>query len=518
MIDIQLFRADKGGNPELIRESQRRRYADPAVVDLVIAKDNAWRRQRQIVDDYNKFVNAVSKVIGIKSRNKEASGAEEEAPQEIVDLFAPAQFEQQNADPKKQLEEASTKLTINQLKSLSKKISEFRVESEKKEQILIKERDEILKEVGNIVHDTVVVSDNEDNNGIERIVEYSPAVVEHQQKFMASGKKFLNHVDIMTAMGAMHIAEGTLTAGSRGYYLSGPLVLLNLAVIQYAIEFMHKKTYTPIYPPFFMRRPMMGKVAQLAEFDETLYKIPGDNSTSEEDEPKIDDPELADAKATDANDKDMYLIATSEQPICAFQYKKRFQDSQLPIRYVGYSSCFRKEAGSHGRDTLGIFRVHQFEKIEQFCITNPEDSWKMMDEMIHNSEEFYQSLGFKYRVVNIVSGKLNNAAAKKWDLEAYFPASQTYRELVSCSNCTDYQSRRLDVRYEGSKKAGGLEKPYVHMLNSTLSATSRTMCCICENYQVEDGVVIPEVLRKYMCGMEKIPFMTDPHAPQKKKK
>eukprot|EP00494_Astrolonche_serrata_P004313 UN04325 len=151
---------------------------------------------------------------------------------------------------------------------------------------------------------------------------------------------------------------------------------------------------------------------------------------------------------------------------------------------LGFSTCFRKEAGSHGRDTAGIFRVHQFEKIEQFCATGPNDSvsWEMHEEMIKNAEDFYQAIGLPYQLVSIVSGALNDAAAKKYDLEAWFPASKTFRELVSCSNCTDYQARRLGIGY-GQKKNDEQSKQFVHMLNSTLTATERTLCCILENYQ-----------------------------------
>lgn len=154
-------------------------------------------------------------------------------------------------------------------------------------------------------------------------------------------------------------------------------------------------------------------------------------------------------------------------------------------RYAGYSTCFRKEAGAHGKDTWGVFRVHQFEKVEQFVITEPGKSWEQFDEMVEYSEQFYQSLGLPYQIVSIVSGALNNAAAKKYDLEAWFPYQGEYKELVSCSNCTDYQSRRLEIRC-GVKKMGDREKKYVHCLNATLCATERTLCCILENYQTAE--------------------------------
>ncbi|CAG8839849.1 15844_t:CDS:2, partial [Racocetra persica] len=175
------------------------------------------------------------------------------------------------------------------------------------------------------------------------------------------------------------------------------------------------------------------------------------------------------------------------QPISAFHANEWFEKpaEQLPVKYAGYSTCFRKEAGAHGKDTWGIYRVHQFEKVEQFIIADPEKSWEQFDEMMNCSEEFYQSLNIPYQIVAIVSGALNNAAAKKYDLEAWFPFQGEYKELVSCSNCTDYQSRRLEIRC-GMKKMGDREKKYVHCLNATLCATERALCCILENYQTPE--------------------------------
>lgn len=213
-----------------------------------------------------------------------------------------------------------------------------------------------------------------------------------------------------------------------------------------------------------MRRDYMAKTAQLEQFDEELYKVTEDEKHRE---------------------SDKYLIATSEQPLSALHDGEWLQSNDLPIRYAGYSTCYRKEAGAHGKDAWGIFRVHQFEKIEQFVLTKPESSWQAFDEMIGISEEFYQSLQIPYQVVAIVSGALNNAAAKKYDLEAWFPFQSEFKELVSCSNCTDYQSRALEIRY-GAKQMTEVRKKYVHALNSTLCATERALCCILENYQTDE--------------------------------
>ncbi|KAI3887213.1 hypothetical protein MKX03_026012 [Papaver bracteatum] len=272
----------------------------------------------------------------------------------------------------------------------------------------------------------------------------------------------------------------------EGFFLKGVGVKLNQALISFGLEFLEKREYTLLQTPFFMRKDIMTKCAQLSQFDEELYKVTGEGD-------------------------DKYLIATAEEPLCAYHIDDWIQPTELPIRYAGYSTCFRKEAGSHGRDTLGIFRVHQFETVEQFCMTSPNgtDSWKMHEEMIKNSEDFYKDINLPHRVVSVVSGALNDAAAKKYNLEAHFPASNAYRELVSCSNCTDFQSRKLEIRF-GQKKIKEQGKQYCHLLNSTRTATERTICCILENYQKEDGVEIPTSLQPFMGGLTFIPFQGRP--------
>jgi len=272
---------------------------------------------------------------------------------------------------------------------------------------------------------------------------------------------------------------------------------------------LYKKGFIPLYTPFFMTKEAMQKVAQLSQFDEELYKVVGKG-------------------AGEAGYEERYLIATSEQPIAALHRDEWMSASadDLPKKYAGFSSCFRQEAGSHGRDTRGIFRVHQFEKIEQFVICSPLDdiSWQMFDEMIGNAEELNQALGIPYRIVNIVSGELNNAAAMKYDLEAWFPGSGAFRELVSCSNCTDYQARRLQVRFGQTKKMGEQTK-FVHMLNATMCAVSRTICALLENYQTEEGIALPQVLKPFMPeGMDFLKFSKSapideqPEAKKQKKK
>ncbi|GJM97661.1 hypothetical protein PR202_ga14602 [Eleusine coracana subsp. coracana] len=326
-----------------------------------------------------------------------------------------------------------------------------------------------LLTIGNMVHESVVVSNDEADNAVVRM--WGEGMLRQEESCLK------NHVDLCVMTGIVDLKKGALLAGGRGFILTGDGVFFNQALINFGMAFLRRRGFTAMQPPSSMNKETMAKCAQLSQFDEELCKIEGE---------------------------DKYLIATSEQPLAACHMGERIYPNELPIRYAGYSTCHRKEAGAHGRDTAGIFRVHESQKVEQFCITAPEDSWEMLEEMIKNAEDFYQELGLPYRVVSVISGALNFAAAKKYDLEAWFPASQTYRELVSCSNCTDYQARRLEIRY-GQKTDKGPQK-FVHMLNSTLTATERTLCCIMENYQTEDGVVVPKALRPYMDGIEFLPF------------
>lgn len=343
-----------------------------------------------------------------------------------------------------------------------------------------------VNQVGNIVHESVVVSNNEDNNELVR--EWKPDTYEKVEAVAAAtnAPATLSHHEILLRLDGYDPERGVRIVGHRGYFLRNYGVFLNQALINYGLSFLAKNGYTPLQAPVMMNKDVMAKTAQLSQFDEELYKV-------------ID------------GEDEKYLIATSEQPISAYHAGEWFESpaEQLPVRYAGYSSCFRREAGSHGKDAWGIFRVHAFEKIEQFVLTEPEKSWAEFDRMIGLSEEFYKSLGLPYRVVGIVSGELNNAAAKKYDLEAWFPFQKEYKELVSCSNCTDYQSRNLEIRC-GIKQQNQTDKKYVHCLNSTLSATQRALCCILENYQTEDGLKIPEVLRKYIPGEpEFIPYVKE---------
>uniref|UniRef100_A0A8D8TBG9 serine--tRNA ligase n=2 Tax=Cacopsylla melanoneura TaxID=428564 RepID=A0A8D8TBG9_9HEMI len=456
VLDLDLFRTEKGGDIEKVRKNQKDRFKSVELVDKVIDNDLKWRQFRHKADNFNKFKNVCSKVIGEKMKAKEPVGDSNTLPDGFAlndDLSA------DNLKP----------LTVTQIKQVRVLIDEAMVQNEKDLTATENERNSALREVGNHLHSSVPLSNDEDENKIERTF----GDIEVRKKY--------SHVDLITMIDGVDSEMGAMVAGGRGYFLKGPAVCLQLGLVQYAMSKWIEKGYTPLYTPFFMRKEVMQEVAQLAQFDEELYKVVG-KGEGEKDE--LDD---------------KYLIATSEQPICAIHRDSWLPETSLPIRYLGVSTCFRQEVGSHGRDTRGIFRVHQFEKVEQFVLTSPHDdeSWKMMDEMIANSEEFYKDLGIAYRVVNIVSGALNHAAAKKLDLEAWFPSSGAFRELVSCSNCLDYQARRLLVRYGQTKKMN--EKiEFVHMLNATACATTRVICAILETHQTETGIRVPACLDKYV--------------------
>jgi seryl-tRNA synthetase len=423
-----------------IRESQGKRAVGDEVLDEIVALDLAWRQEIFKADELRKNGKIISKKIGAEMKGKT------EGYQARVE-----ELKKVKADEAKELATVNNNVREMEAKTLVQ-----------------------INSVGNYVHETVPVGEDEEKcNRVERTWGECKAPFDGELQ---------HHHELLYMIGGYEPDRGVQVAGHRGYFLTGVGVMLNYALIQYGMLFLRNKNYKLVQPPFMMKKEIMAETAQLSDFDEALYKVTGN----------------------DGDEK--YLIATSEQPISAYHRHEWLTESDLkePNRYGGISTCFRKEAGSHGKDAWGIFRIHQFEKLEQFVVCKPEDSWEELERMIANSEEFYQTLGLPYHVIAICSGALNNAAAKKYDLEAWFPTLGVMRELVSCSNCTDYQSRAMEIRY-GAKKSR--EKRYVHMLNGTLSATERTLCCILENYQCAEGVRVPEVLQPFMGGMTMLPFV-----------
>ena len=323
------------------------------------------------------------------------------------------------------------------------------------------EREYLLK-LPNMLHDSVPVGQGENDNVQMRINGEIPT-------FNFPVK---NHIDLALNLGLIDIERAGKVAGSRFFYLKRELVLLDMALLSFAMEELLKKAYMPIEPPFLMRREAYEGVTALSDFEDVLYKV---------------------------ENEDLYLIATSEHPMAAMLQNEVLLENQLPLKLAGISPCFRKEAGAHGKDTRGIFRTHQFNKIEQFIFCTPEQSWQLHEELVCNAEELVQKIGLPYRVVNVCTGDIGTVAAKKYDIEAWMPAQNGYREIVSCSNCTDYQARRLNIRFR--EKEGAPTKGFVHTLNSTAIATGRTIVAILENFQQENGtIIIPKVLRKYLAA------------------
>jgi seryl-tRNA synthetase len=285
-----------------------------------------------------------------------------------------------------------------------------------------------------------------------------------------------NHIDLALDLDLIDMERAGKISGSRFFFLKGQLALLDMALMHFAIHELTKKGYTPILPPYLMKKEAYEGVTALGDFADVLYKVEGE---------------------------DLYLIATSEHPMAAMLMNEVLKEQDMPLKLAGMSTCFRKEAGAHGKDTRGIFRTHQFNKIEQFIFCKPEDSQKLHEELLQNAEDLLQKIGLPYRVVNVCTGDIGTVAAKKYDVEAWMPAQNGYREVVSCSNCTDYQARRLGIRYR--EKEGAPTKGVLHTLNSTAIATGRTIVAILENNQQEDGTInVPKPLQKYMADIERI--------------
>jgi seryl-tRNA synthetase len=324
---------------------------------------------------------------------------------------------------------------------------------------------QLMMVVPNILHESVPAGKDEKNNVVVR---QNGSV----KKLNFAPK---DHVDIATALDLVDIERAAKVSGTRFYFLKNELVKMNQALVNFALDFLSGHGYMPVQPPYMLRQEPMSGAVILGDFQDVIYKIEGE---------------------------DLYMIGTSEHAIASMHMDEILDGKKLPIRYAGYSPCFRKEAGAHGKDMKGIFRVHQFEKVEQFVYSRPEDSWKEHEKMLALSEEFFKKLGIPHRVILLCSGDTGKISAKTYDIEAWMAGQNAYREIVSCSNCIDYQARRLGIRFRDRTNE---ETRLVHTLNSTLVATERTMVAILENYQTSKGTVhVPEALQEYMGGIEEI--------------
>jgi len=434
MLGIQLFRE----NPNVIRESEKKRYKDVKAIDRVIEFDKKWRSSLQKAEKLKHKRNVVSR--------------------EIAEL-------KKSGKP--------TKKKIAEMKRINREIGD----NDKKANEYLSKRDLYRYKIGNILHKRVPVGETEKKNSFIRAWGSPSVFRNHVDNFKkeSKGMKFKgidfrpkSHVDILENLDLADIERASKLSGARFFYLKNELVMLNLALIRFSMDFLVKQGFLPVWTPFMLRKDPMARSAELSDFENQLYKI---------------------------EKEDLFLIATSEQTLAAYHMNETFQESDLPKLYAGFSTNFRREAGSHGKDTKGIFRVHQFDKVEQFVFCRPEDSERWFEKLIKNAEILHQKLEIPYRVMSICSGEMNDNASLKYDLETWMPAQGRFREVVSCSNCTDYQPRKLNIKFVNKKG----EKSVIHTLNSTALATGRTIVAVLENYQRKDGSIkMPKALRPYL--------------------
>jgi seryl-tRNA synthetase len=358
------------------------------------------------------------------------------------------------AELKQEGEDASDK--IERMQEVKEKIGDL----EKEVEDLKEERDEIRFKIGNIVHDSVPQGEDEDDN----------VPIKHWEPEEGKAEDGELGADLLEDSDLLETEKAAEVAGERAYYLKGDLFRLNQALIRFSMDLLRERGFTPMQTPYMLNREPMEAAAELEDFHEQLYKL---------------------------DREERYMIATSEQTLAALHFDEIFEPGDLPRKYAGFSTNFRREAGKHGQETRGIWRVHQFEKVEQFIFAEPEDAWDLHEELLDNAETVMQRLNLPYRVVNVCTGDLGDTAAKKYDIEVWRPALDEYGEVVSCSNCTYYQGTKLGARI---RRQGDNET--VHTLNATACATSRIMTAIIENNQTEDGIKIPEGLQDYMGGQE----------------
>jgi seryl-tRNA synthetase len=421
MLDIRLLKEE----PQIIKDMLEKRKLNFPINEL-IALDKRRRELIAKMQELKHKKNTISDCIAIKKKNNSDSTAE-----------------------------------YQEMKIIGKEILSL-----EEEQATVESRfKDLMMMLPNMVDESVPIGNDETEN----------LVIKQREINKKLNFKPEDHIDISTRLGLIDLERAAKISGARFYFLKNQLVMMNQALIHFALKFLSEKGYTLAQPPYMIRRGAMEGAVILGDFEDVIYKIEGD---------------------------DLYLIGTSEHAIASMHMDEILDGKKLPIRYAGVSPCFRKEAGAHGKDMKGIFRVHQFEKVEQFVYSRPEHSSEEHDNMLTITEEFYEKLGIPYRVVLLCSAELGKVSQKTYDIEAWMPGQNAYREIGSCSNCTDYQSRRLRIRFRDKTSE---QTRFVHTLNSTLVATERTMVTIIENYQTAKGTVeIPSVLQKYMMDIKEI--------------
>ncbi|MFB0522462.1 MAG: serine--tRNA ligase [Candidatus Bathyarchaeia archaeon] len=425
MLDINLIRE----HPDVVRDNLKKRgdAEKLRMLDELIEYDKKWRESLTKLNRLRHRKNVITDEIAqIKKKGKDA------------------------------------KEKIQQVNEITQKIDKLEKEVDKSRENI----DYILLRLPNILHESVPIGKDENDN-VEIRVWGKPPKFDFEPK---------SHLDIASNLGLIDAERAAKAAGAGFYYLKDELALLDLAVQRFAIEYLMKKGFTLIEPPFMInKKAYEGMIGDPFDFAEASYKV---------------------------EEAELYLIPTAEYPLGSMFIDEIFDKKDLPIRLVGVSACFRREVGTHGKYTKGLFRTHQFNKVEQFIVCLPEQSWDFLEELQRNSEELYQKLGLHYRAVSLCSGDMTAKAAKAFDMEVWM-ADGEFRESGTNSNCTDYQARRLNIRFR--EKVGQAPVGFVHTLNNTALATSRTMIAILEQFQQRDGsVIIPKVLRPFMGGIEKI--------------
>jgi len=422
LIDLKLLKE----NPQVIKDMLKKRNLD-FPIDELIALD---KRRRELIFETQEIKhkkNNLANSISIKKRNNDDVNAE-----------------------------------LEEMRAIGRKIVSL---DQEKMTIELKFR-RLIMMLPNIIDKSVPIGNDETNNLIIKPEGGSKKKISFKPK---------DHVDIATNLDLIDLERAAKISGARFYFLKNELVMMNQALIHFALDFLSEKGYTLAQPPYMIKKIAMEGAVILEDFEDVIYKVEGE---------------------------DLYMIGTSEHAMASMHMDEILEGKKLPIRYAGVSPCFRKEAGAHGKDMKGIFRVHQFEKVEQFVYSRPEYSHKEHDNMLTVTEEFYDQLGIPYRIVLLCSAELGKVSTKTYDVESWMPGQNAYREIGSCSNCTDYQSRRLRIRFRDKTNE---ETRLVHTLNSTLVATERTLVTIMENYQTPQGnIEVPDILQKYMGDMKEI--------------
>ena len=418
MLGIDLFR----NNPERIKSDHDKRGLPHDKIDQVIQLDIDWKKALKEMEDARRKRNIAAKEI---------------------------------SEAKKSGDKAKVEQVMNQVKHLGEEIANW----DEKAKSLLEKRDNIRMSIPNLLHDSVPIGNDDDGNTQHSIHGKKP-------EFNFEPR---THNELIEINKWVDLERAAKIAGSRFYFLKGDLARLELALQNYAVDFLIDKGFTFVQPPVMMNRAAYEGVTDLNDFETVMYGITPDP---------------------------LYMIATSEHPLTSMYMDEVIEPSLLPIKMVGVSPCFRREVGAHGLSDRGIWRVHQFTKIEQIVISHPDNSWEHHEELLQNCIDLWNSLDLHYEVVNICTGDMGTVAARKYDLEAWLPGAKSYKEVVSCSNCTDYQANRLRMRYRTSEG----NSP-VHTLNSTAVATSRALVAIMEQNQLEDGrVLIPDPLVSLMGG------------------